>query len=142
MFDRERYAIIRRLNKTVKFSLDNPISLRLPKLDLSSTHIVGFSDASFANNRYLTVQLGHVVFLTDSKNNSVPIAFKSYKARRIVQSAMAGEYIAFSNMFDIAITLATKLENIYERKFPVHLITNSKHSLMLYPKARTPPRNS
>ena len=56
----------------------------------------------------------------------MPIAFKSYKARRVVRSAMAGEVIAFSDMFDVAATLAEELRTIYNRTIPLQLLTDSK----------------
>jgi len=39
---------------------------------------------------------------------------------------MAGEVIAFSDMFDVAITLAEEIRTIYKRSIPLHLLTDSK----------------
>ena len=39
---------------------------------------------------------------------------------------MAGEVIAFSDLFDIAATLASELGEIYGRRIPVQLLTDSK----------------
>lgn len=105
MFLQQPSAYIRRLNKAIKYATDNRIALKIPKLHRSSLRIVGFSDASFAKNSDLSSQLGYVIFLGDQSNNVVPIVFRSYKARRITRSAMDGEVIAFSDMFDYAIAL-------------------------------------
>ncbi len=48
----------------------------------------------------------------------MPISFKSYKSKRIVRSAMAGEVIAFSDLFDIAVTLAAELGDVFGRHDP------------------------
>ena len=45
----------------------------------------------------------------------MPISFKSYKSKRVVRSAIAGGVIAFSDLFDIAATLASRLPEIYGR---------------------------
>ena len=39
---------------------------------------------------------------------------------------MAGEVIAFRDLFDIAATLASELGEIYGRRIPVQLLTDSK----------------
>jgi len=93
---------------------------------METLKVVGFADASFANNHDLSTQLGHIVFLCDAKGNAAPIAFRSYKSRRVVRSAMAGEVIAFSDMFDVAVTLAEEIRAIYDRPIPLHLLTDSK----------------
>lgn len=126
MFSKDSVQHIKRLNKTVVYATSHPITLKIPKLDLLSLRVVGFSDASFANNHDLSTQLGHIVFLADKKGAAVPIHFKSYKARRIVRSAMAGEIIAFSDMFDVAITLAEELKTMYRIPIPLQLFTDSK----------------
>jgi len=125
-FEENRYEIIRQLNKALKYAVDNPISLRIPKLDRETLRVVGYSDASFANNYDLSTQLGVICFLVDGDENCVPIHFKSYKSKRVVRSAMAGEVIAFSDLFDVAAALASELEVLYKRKIPVQLLTDSK----------------
>ncbi len=39
---------------------------------------------------------------------------------------MAGEVIAFSDLFDIAVTLAAELGDVFGRQIPVQLFTDSK----------------
>ncbi len=112
------------------YAVDNPVSLKFPKLDLETLQVVGFSDASFANNYDLTSQLGHIVFITDGEGNAAPIHFKSYKARRVTRSVMAAEVIAFSDAFDVGYTLATELSSLLGKKVPLILLTDSKSLLM------------
>ena len=63
--------------------------------------------------------------LIEEKNNSAPITFKSYKARRDVYSAMAGKFFAFFNMFDAGATVAEALRNKLRRDVPLPLLTDS-----------------
>lgn len=125
-FNAERSGFIRRLNKATRYATDYRISLRIPKLETSSLRIIGFADASFAKNHDLSTQLGDICFLSDAAQNSVPINFKSYKSKRVVRSATAGEVIAFSDLFDVAATLADELGEILCRKIPLLLLTDSK----------------
>jgi len=39
---------------------------------------------------------------------------------------MAGEVIAFSDMFDVAVTLAEEIRTTFQRPIPLHLLTDSK----------------
>ena len=73
----EKSLLVRRLNKATKNATCNRISLKIPKLDNDSLRVVGFADASLANNHDLLTQLGHISFLADGFGNSVPIQFKS-----------------------------------------------------------------
>jgi len=45
-FQKERTASLRRLNKAIRFAVDNPLALRIPKLDMETLKVVGFADAS------------------------------------------------------------------------------------------------
>ena len=103
-FTREGATELRRLNKATKYAIDNRVAIKISRLDKDPIRVVGFSDASFAKNCDLSAQLGHICFLVDKHANGVPIDFKSYKSRRVVRSAMAGEVITFSDLFDRAAT--------------------------------------
>ena len=69
------------------------------------------------------------MFLTDDSQASVPITFKSYKARPVVRSAMTGEVIAFGDMFEVAVTLTEDLCSILRHNVPLELLTDSKAML-------------
>lgn len=81
--------------------MSNAVSIRFPSLYGSSVRVIGYSDSSFANKADLSSQLGHIVFVGDATGAVIPISFKSYKSRRVTLSAMAGEVISFSDLFDI-----------------------------------------
>lgn len=93
---------------------------------MDSLRVVGFSDASFANHDDFTSQLGHICFLSDASGRIFPISFRSYKSKGVTCSVMAGEVIAFSDLFDIAFALAFELNDILPHPFPVQLFTDTK----------------
>ena len=125
MFSQHPKQVLQRLNKAVAFAIDNRISLRIPKLNKDTLRVIGFADSSFANNADLSTQLGHVCFIGDDKGSVVPISFKSYKSRRVTRSAIAGEVISFSDLFDVAAVLSAELEGMLGYKVPVQLLTDS-----------------
>lgn len=57
MFINDSQRHLKRLNKTVKYALGNPVSIAIPSLDPLSLRVVGFSDASFAKNVENTTKL-------------------------------------------------------------------------------------
>ena len=126
-FKLERSDIIKRVNRIFKYAQENLVSIRFPKLDKDTLKVVGYSDASFAMNMDNSSQLGYIVFICGGKGNVIPIHFKSYKARRVVRSAMAAELISFGDMFDLAFTLAEELRSLHPHNvIPVSLYTDSK----------------
>ena len=79
---REKYneiskKYVKRLIKVITYGFNYPTQLRYPKLDVSAIPIVGYSDASFASNDDLSSQVGLIIFLVDTDENSAPIALKS-----------------------------------------------------------------
>ena len=124
-FEKSKREEITRLNRAIQFSIDNRVSLKIPKLYLDSLRVVGVSDPSFANNFDLSSQLGHITFLCDKHDHAVPVHFKSYKSGRVTRSPMAGEVIDFSDIFDHCITLAEELRHLFNRKIPLQLFTDS-----------------
>ena len=125
-FDADPMAHIKKLNNSIRYAHDNIAHLPFPKLDLRSVRIVGYSDAAFANNYDATSQLGRVILLIDDDNNSIPIAFKSYKSRRVTRSVLSAEVIAFANLFDYAFSIRSQIEQALRRGVPMHLLTDSK----------------
>lgn len=126
VYNAQRAVVLRRLNEATRCAVDHHHGIDILRIGRFFLRVVGFSDASFATNYDLTTQLGHIVFLVDKRNAAEPFSFKSYKARRVVRSAMSGEVIAFNDMFDIAIALSEELQIIVGYPLPVQLLTDSK----------------
>jgi len=57
---------VKQLNKRIQWQIDNAIrELTFIPLDLNSLSIMAFTDASFANNKDLSSQIGFVIVLMD-----------------------------------------------------------------------------
>lgn len=125
-FKVEKRNFIKRLNRAIRYAITHRVPLIISKLDPKTVKVVGYSDASFANNHDLSTQLGYIILLVDGMDNSVPLVFKSYKSRRITRSAMAGEVIAFADMSDAAVTINKELSSILGHIVPLQLLTDSK----------------
>ena len=121
-YNTEVSVVIRRINRAIRYAVQNRIYLKVPSLNKDTLRVIGFSDSSFANN----ADQSSICLLGDHTGAVVPINFKSYKSGRVTRSSMAGEVIAFSDLFDVATTLANELELILSRKVPVQLFTYSK----------------
>ncbi len=52
--------------------------------------------------------------------------FESYKSKRIVLSPMASEVVAFGDFLDTAACISSELQNVYNRKIPLQLFSDSK----------------
>ena len=98
------------MNKAVAFAIDKLISLRIPKLNKDTLRVIGFADSSFGNNADLSTQLGYVYILGDETESVMPVSLKSYKSRSVTRSAIEGELIALSDVFDVVAVLAAELE--------------------------------
>ena len=106
MFEADRRKLVLQRNRDFRYAMQNQVSLKIPTSDIDTLHIIRYSDSSFANNRDRSSQLKHICFLGDSSVAVATIFFKAYKAHRVTRSAMSSEVIAFSDLFDIAITLS------------------------------------
>ena len=91
MENRKKY--IKSMNKTIRHAKASHYDLSFPTLNSNQLHIIGYSDASFANNMDQSSQLGYIILIGADTGNVIPITFKSYKARRVCRSAMAAETI-------------------------------------------------
>ncbi|RAL62926.1 hypothetical protein DID88_004767 [Monilinia fructigena] len=78
------------LNKRIKWQKENSSrGLNYVPLDLDSLKIVVFADASFANNKDYSSQIGYVVVMMDKHDNANIIHWSSIKCKRITRSVLA-----------------------------------------------------
>ena len=117
---------IRDLNQDVRELQKTELGIVFPKLDIESVCIRGYSDAGFANTDDLKSQLSIMIFLIDKHCNASLIHYASWKSRRIVRSVLAAELFAFVSCNDFCQILAHDMHLITGKRFPVHLITDSK----------------
>lgn len=85
-----------------------------------------FSDASFANNKDLSSQIGIVMVLVDRYSNANTIHWSSNKCKRVTRSVLASELYGMAHGFDLAACVKATLELILGIEIKLTLCTNSK----------------
>jgi hypothetical protein len=70
-------------------------------LDKTSLKLLVFTDASFANNKDLSSQIGYIIVMADSNNQANIIYWLSIKCKRVTRSVLASELYAMTYGFDI-----------------------------------------
>lgn len=119
---------IKETNKVIKFVKEHKSHITFPSLDLKSTKVMMFSDASFNNLSDGNSQGGHIVFLADKFKMSSPISWKSNKIRRIARSTLAAETLAFTDGADTACFVNELCEelSLIPRKSIINTYTDNK----------------
>ena len=101
------------LNKRLAWQLQNPNrGLKFVKLDINTLQLVVFTDASFANNKDLSSQIGYVITLTDATNQANIIHWSSVKCKRITRSVLASELYGMAHGFDISTAIKSTIDRI------------------------------
>ena len=86
-----------------------------------------FTDASFANNRDLSSQIGFVIVLTDRNQDANILHWSSIKCKRVTRSVLASELYALAHGFDIAAVIKSTIQKILQlEQLPLVLCTDSK----------------
>jgi hypothetical protein len=70
-------------------------------LDISSLSLLVFTDASFTNNKDLSLQIGFVIALTDRNQSANILHWSLIKCKRVTHSVLALELYALAYGFDI-----------------------------------------
>jgi hypothetical protein len=118
---------IKLLNKRIQWQIDhNTRGLKYVPLDLTTLKLIAFTDASFANNKDSSSQIGFVIALADSQNNANILHWQSIKCKRVTRSVLASELYAIAHGFDTGIVLKTTIELIINKPLPLILCTDSK----------------
>ena len=86
-----------------------------------------FTDASFANNRDLSSQIGFVIVLTDRNQDANILHWSSIKCKRVTRSVLASELYALAHGFDIAAVIKSTIQKILQlEQLPLVLCTDLK----------------
>ncbi|EED20730.1 conserved hypothetical protein [Talaromyces stipitatus ATCC 10500] len=120
---------IKALNKRLKWQADNPNrGLRFVKIDLRTAQLYAFVDASFANNKDSSSQIGYIIVLADAQNNANILHWSSTKCKRITRSVLASEMYGMANGFDAAAAIKSTLTQLLHllEPLPLVLCTDSK----------------
>lgn len=116
---------ISRLNKRIEWQKSNlGRGLTYIKLDIEKLKLFTFVDASFANNKDLSSQIGHVIVLGNETTlldkDSIIIRgnilhWSSTKCKRITRSVLASEIYAMAYGVDIAIAMRGTINLVMKR---------------------------
>ncbi|EED20822.1 hypothetical protein TSTA_040160 [Talaromyces stipitatus ATCC 10500] len=120
---------IKALNKRLKWQADNPNhGLRFIKINLRTAQLYAFIDASFANNKDSSSQIGYIIVLADAQNNANILHWSSTKCKRITRSVLASEMYGMANGFDAAAAIKSTLTQLLHllEPLPLVLCTDSK----------------
>lgn len=117
------------LNKRLKWQKENTArDLRYVPLNLTSMKLFVFVNASFANNKDLTSQIGYTIvlggeedYLTDSfKMTGNIIHWSSMKCKRVTRSVLASEIYAMAHGVDMAVAIAGTINTIANKFSTIH----------------------
>jgi hypothetical protein len=120
---------IKALNKRLEWQLENSTrGLRFIKLDITTLKLIVFTDASFANNKDFSSQIGFVIVLADAANNANILHWSSIKCKRITRSVLASETYGLTHGFDSAAAIKSTITQLLhlEQPLPLVVCTDSK----------------
>ena len=113
-------ADVKALNKRLQWQIENKDKgLRFVRLRLDSLKLFVFVDASFANNKDFSSQIGFVITLANehSEHSAFTITgnvihWSSVKCKRVTRSVLASELYAMVHGVDIGIAIKATIDNI------------------------------
>lgn len=120
-------ADIKRLNDSIHWQQENAArGLRFVHLDINTLRLFAFTDASFANNKDYSSQIGYVIALADGSNRANVLSWSSIKCKRVTRSVLASELYAMSHGFDSGSVMKSTLEAALGTDIPLTICTDSK----------------
>jgi hypothetical protein len=86
--------------------------LKFIKLDVNTLQLLVFTDASFANNKDLSLQIGYVLILVDTSNKANIVHWSSVKCKRVTRSVLASKLYSMAHGFDISAAIKSTMDKI------------------------------
>jgi hypothetical protein len=115
------------LNKRLSWQIENTDrGLKFVKLDAKTLQLIIFTDASFANNKDLSSQIGYVIVLADATKKANIIHWSSVKCKRVTRSVLASELYGITHGFDIGVAIKSTVDKVLQVNLPLVLCTDSK----------------
>ena len=96
------------------------------KLAKESLRLIVFTDASFANNRDLSSQIGYVLVLADGTGHANIIHWSSTKCKRVTRSVLASELYGMAHGFNIGALVKSIINKVLEMELLLVVYTNLK----------------
>ncbi|RFU29713.1 hypothetical protein B7463_g6637, partial [Scytalidium lignicola] len=100
--------------------------LRFVKLDKNTLQLLVFTDASFANNKDLSSQIGYVLALADGEGNANILHWSSIKCKRVTWSVLTSELYGMAHGFDMGASIKSTIDKALKISLPLVLCTDSK----------------
>ncbi|RFU26353.1 hypothetical protein B7463_g9983, partial [Scytalidium lignicola] len=118
---------VKSLNKRLQWQIQNAArGIQFVKLDKETLQLLVFTDASFANNKDLSSQIGYIVALADRKGNANTLHWTSVKCKRVTRSVLASELYGMAHGFDMGAAIKSTIEGILEIDLPLVICTDSR----------------
>jgi len=115
------------LNRRLSWQIENANrGLKFVKLDIKTLQLLVFTDASFANNKDLSSQIGYVIVLADATKKANIVHWSSVKCKRVTRSVLASELYGTTHGFDISLAIKSTVDKILQINLPLVLCTDSK----------------
>ncbi len=118
---------VKALNKRLQWQIENAArGIRYVKLERESLRLLVFTDASFANNKDYSSQMGYILVLADAKGRANILHWSSIKCKRVTRSVLASELYSMAHGFDIGASVKSTIEKALTIDLPLILCTDSK----------------
>jgi hypothetical protein len=118
---------VKKLNKRIQWQIENAArGLRFVKLEKDTLRLLVFTDASFANNRDLSSQIGYVLVLADGAGRANILHWSSTKCKRVTRSVLASELYGMAHGFDMGASVKSTVDRALQIDLPLVVCTDSK----------------
>jgi hypothetical protein len=118
---------VKKLNKRIQWQIENAArGLRFVKLEKDTLRLLVFTDASFANNRDLSSQIGYVLVLADGAGRANILHWSSTKCKRVTRSVLASELYGMAHGFDMGVSVKSTVDRALQIDLPLVVCTDSK----------------
>jgi hypothetical protein len=88
--------------------------------------LIVFTDASFANNRDLSSQIGYVLVLVDGTGYTNIIYWSFTKCKRVTRSVLASELYSMAYGFNMGALVKSIIDRVLEMELLLVVYTDSK----------------
>ena len=118
---------MKELNKRLSQQIQNSYKgLKFVKLEAKTLQLLVFIDASFANNKDLSSQIGYVIILANATKKANVIYQSLIKCKRVTRSVLASKLYRMAYSFNIAVAIKSIVDKVLQINLLLVLCTDSK----------------